>query len=85
MVLLPHLAIYRMTYAGKIQTTASIDEAIGDVKTALSDDYGRLATLVGLRNQVSAAPALPIRAPWLVPLLAALIGPLVAFLLTLSR
>jgi hypothetical protein len=82
---LPHLAIYNMTYAGKMRTTAIIDESIGDVKTSMSHDHGRLATLVWLRNQLSAAPGLPIRVPWLLPLVAALLGPLVAFLLTLKR
>jgi len=82
---LPQLAINHITYVSKMRTVGLIDEAIGDVSTSMSKDHGRLATLVWLRGQVSAAPGLPLRAPWLVPLGAALIGPLVAFLLTVKR
>jgi hypothetical protein len=81
--LLPHVIIAHLTYEGKTRTTAAIDESIGDFKTVLTD-HVRLATLVWLRNQVSATPSLPMRAPWLVPLIAALVGPLLAFLLTLK-
>lgn len=83
--LLPHIAIARMTDDGKVQIKAVIDQAIGDLRASINGDHGRLATLVWLRNQVSAAPRLPVKAPWFIPLAAALIGPLVAFLLTLKR
>lgn len=81
--LLPHIIIAHLTYDGKMKTTAAIDESIGDIKSVFTD-HMRLATLVWLRNQVSATPSLPMRAPWLVPLIGALVGPLLAFLLTLK-
>ena len=83
--LLPHLAIYQMTYIAKTKTTAIIDDTIGDVRTSMREDYERLATLLRLRSQVLAAPGLPIRVPWLVPMIVALVGPLVAFLVSLKR
>jgi hypothetical protein len=83
--LLPHLAIAHMTEDSKIRTKAVIDRAIGDLEDSMNDNHRRLATLVWLRSQVSAAPALPMKAPWFVPLAAALVGPLVAFLLTVKR
>jgi hypothetical protein len=82
--LLPHIAFMQMTYDRKIRTIRTIDEAIGGPAALTDDDHGRVATLVWLRNQVSGAANLPIRAPWFVPLAAGLIGPLVAFLLTLK-
>ena len=83
--ILPHITIERLTYASKMKTRALIDEEIGDVRASMAADHGRLVTLIWLRNQVVAAPGLPVRAPWLVPLMAALLGPLVAFLLALKR
>jgi hypothetical protein len=83
--LVPHLAISHMTYLGKMKTADLIDKAIGDINASMNKDHGRVATLVWLRSQVSSTPGLPMRAPWLVPLAAALIGPLVAFILTLKR
>jgi hypothetical protein len=82
--LLPHIAFARMTYDCKVTTIEAIDEAIGGLRELTSGDHGRIATLVWLRNQVSGAANLPIKAPWFVPLAAALVGPLVAFLLTLK-
>jgi len=80
----PHMIIAHLTYVSKIRTRDLIDEEIGSIKASMATDHGRLVTLVWLRNQVYSAPDLPIRAPWLVPLMAALLGPFLAFLLTLK-
>jgi hypothetical protein len=82
--ILPHAIIAHLTYVSKRQSMVMIDESMGDIGRSIGSDHGRLVTLVWLRSQVGSAPSLPIRAPWLVPVMAALLGPLVAFLLTLN-
>lgn len=82
--LFPHAVIAHVTYVRKIQTITLIDEEIDDIRALMKSDHGRLGVLVWLRAQVLGSPALPIRVPWLVPLLAALVTPLLAFLLTLK-
>jgi hypothetical protein len=83
--LFPHAIIAHATYIRKIETITMIDAEIGDIRSSMHSDHGRLVTLVWLRAQVLGSPALPIRVPWLVPMLAALVGPLLAFLLALKH
>lgn len=77
---LPQLDISRLTTAGKDRTIACIDRSIGDLGAALSGDAARLSSLLSVRAQVRSAPNLPVRMPWLLPLVGALIGPLLAYL-----
>jgi hypothetical protein len=79
---LPQYAIYRIIAAGKEAGAARINMEIGTVDKAVSDNLGRSANLLALRAHISSSPNLPVQAPWLVPLVAALIGPLIAYLLT---
>jgi hypothetical protein len=68
-----------------METLILIDREIGDIQSTMKSDHGRLAVLVWLRGQVLGGRVLPIRVPWLVPMLAALVGPLLAFLLALKH
>jgi hypothetical protein len=83
-MILPHVLIFHMTYLNKLQTRAIIDQQIGDLQASIAGDHGRLVTLIWLRSQVFNGPGIPIRVPWLVPLTAALVGPLAGFLLTIK-
>ncbi len=62
-MLVPHAIIFHLIYASKMRTREMIDEEIGDVRSSMATDHGRLVTLVWLRNQVQNSPAIPIRAP----------------------
>jgi hypothetical protein len=83
--LVPHSVIAHLTWVRKMETLILIDGEIGDIQSTMKSDHGRLAVLVWLRSQVLGGRVLPIRVPWLVPMLAALVGPLLAFVLALKH
>jgi hypothetical protein len=77
----PQLAIYRMIRMAKLEVAGEIDREVGDTQAALKGDLTRVTALVDLRAKVMGTQGLPFRAPWLIPLVAGLLGPLAAFLL----
>jgi hypothetical protein len=79
--ILPLRVLYRIILGGKLHTIRQIDNEIGNLSQALAQTDSNLSQLVELRAKVASAPGLPFRAPWLIPLIVTLIGPLIAFLL----
>jgi hypothetical protein len=79
--ILPQRVIYRIILRAKLQAAEVIDEEVGEIPSALKQDLDKVNTLVALRAKMMSTPNLPFRAPWLIPLVAGLLGPLVAFLL----
>jgi hypothetical protein len=81
----PQYVIYRVVIAHKWHTRQSIMRALGDLDEALRADPDRVKTFTELLQALTASANLPVRTPWLVPMTAALIGPLIAFLLAKGR